>query len=36
LTTNIFVGNLDPCTTEEELTEAFRQFGKIVSNLLPV
>ena len=28
LTTNIFVGNLDPCTTEEELTEAFRQFGE--------
>jgi hypothetical protein len=28
LTTNIFVGNLDPNTTEEELTECFRQFGK--------
>ena len=36
LTTNIFVGNLDPCTTEEELTEAFRQFGKNVSYLLRV
>ena len=30
LTTNIFVGNLDPMTTEEELTDAFRQFGEIV------
>mmetsp|Transcript_16943 Transcript_16943/g.35629 ORF Transcript_16943/g.35629 Transcript_16943/m.35629 type:complete len:215 (+) Transcript_16943:124-768(+) len=28
LTTNLFVGNLDPMTTEEELTDAFRQFGK--------
>lgn len=28
LTTNIFVGNLDACTTEEELTDAFRQFGE--------
>ncbi len=28
LTTNIFVGNLDPTTTEEELTDAFRQFGE--------
>ncbi len=28
LTTNIFVGNLDPMTTEEELTDAFRQFGE--------
>ena len=28
LTTNLFVGNLDPTTTEEELTDAFRQFGK--------
>ena len=29
LTTNIFVGNLDPCTTEEELTDVFREFGEI-------
>lgn len=28
LTTNIFVGNLDPITTEEELTDLFRQFGE--------
>ncbi|KAL7533798.1 hypothetical protein ACHAWF_004626 [Thalassiosira exigua] len=28
LTTNLFVGNLDPMTTEEELTDAFRQFGE--------
>lgn len=28
LTTNIFVGNLDPCTTEEELTDVFREFGE--------
>jgi len=28
LTSNIFVGNLDPTTTEEELTDAFRQFGE--------
>jgi len=27
-TTNIFVGNLAPITTEEELTEVFRQFGE--------
>ena len=26
-TTNIFVGNLSPLTTEEQLTEIFRQFG---------
>lgn len=31
LTTNIFVGNLDPTTTEEELTDAFRQFGDLYS-----
>jgi len=31
LTTNIFVGNLDPMTTEEELTDAFRQFGDLYS-----
>lgn len=29
LTTNIFVGNLDPMSTEEELTDAFRQFGEV-------
>ena len=29
LTTNIFVGNLDPTTTEEELTDKFREFGEI-------
>eukprot|EP00956_Cyclotella_meneghiniana_P007899 scaffold10488_cov67-Cyclotella_meneghiniana.AAC.16 len=28
LTTNIFVGNLDPCTTEEELTDVFREYGE--------
>ena len=31
LTTNLFVGNLDPLTTEEELTDAFRQFGELYS-----
>ena len=31
LTTNIFVGNLDPTTTEEELTDAFRRFGDLYS-----
>ena len=30
-TTNIFVGNLAPVTTEEELTEIFRQFGALLS-----
>ena len=30
-TTNIFVGNLAPVTTEEELTEIFRQFGALSS-----
>lgn len=30
LTTNIFVGNLDPTTTEEELTDKFREFGEIL------
>lgn len=40
LTTNLFVGNLDPMTTEEELTDCFRQFGqyyvhiKLLSDLL--
>lgn len=28
LTSNVFVGNLHPSTTEEELTDAFRQFGE--------
>lgn len=28
LTTNIFVGNLAPSITEEELTDLFRQFGE--------
>jgi len=28
ITANLFVGNLAPCTTEEELAELFRQFGK--------
>ena len=27
LTTNVFVGNLDPGVTEEALTDLFRQFG---------
>jgi hypothetical protein len=38
LTTNIFVGNLDPNTTEEELTDAFRQFGEMMdcTALLPL
>lgn len=30
-TTNIFVGNLSPLTTEEQLTEIFRQFGDLYS-----
>jgi len=30
-TTNIFVGNLAPITTEEELTDVFRQFGDLYS-----
>mmetsp|Transcript_40257 Transcript_40257/g.85733 ORF Transcript_40257/g.85733 Transcript_40257/m.85733 type:complete len:193 (-) Transcript_40257:2047-2625(-) len=34
LTTNLFVGNLDPMTTEEELTDAFRQFGKDICGWL--
>jgi len=33
LTTNIFVGNLHPATTEEELTEIFRQFGETILGL---
>lgn len=28
LTSNLFVGNLDPMTTEEELTDCFRQYGE--------
>lgn len=28
LTTNVFVGNLDPSITEEEVTDLFRQFGE--------
>lgn len=31
LTTNIFVGNLAPSITEEELTDLFRQFGDLYS-----
>ena len=31
LTTNIFVGNLAPTITEEELGDLFRQFGEIDS-----
>ncbi|KAL9184423.1 hypothetical protein ACHAXT_002509 [Thalassiosira profunda] len=31
LTSNLFVGNLDPMTTEEELTDVFRQFGDLYS-----
>lgn len=30
LTTNIFVGNLSPSITEEQLTDLFRQFGTII------
>jgi hypothetical protein len=33
-TTNIFVGNLAPSITEEEMTELFRQFGKEASQLV--
>ena len=29
-TTNIFVGNLSPLTTEEQLTDIFRLFGACV------
>ena len=32
-TTNLFVGNLSPLTTEEQLTELFRQFGKVKEKL---
>jgi hypothetical protein len=28
LTTNIFVGNMAPSTTEEDMTQLFRQFGE--------
>jgi U2-associated protein SR140 len=28
ITTNIFVGNLAPSITEEQMTELFRQFGE--------
>ena len=28
ITTNIFVGNLAPTLTEEEVTDLFRQFGR--------
>jgi hypothetical protein len=34
ITANLFVGNLAPCTTEEELTELFRQFGAYQSSTL--
>ena len=30
-TTNIFVGNLSPLTTEEQLSDIFRQFGDLYS-----
>lgn len=32
----IFVGGLDPCTTEEDLTEYFSKFGKVVERLIKV
>ena len=32
-TTNIFVGNLAPVTTEEELKEIFRQFGALFTSV---
>ena len=31
VTTNIFVGNLAPTLTEEEVTNVFRQFGRTAS-----
>ena len=31
LTTNLYVGNLDPSVTEEQLTELFRQYGDLYS-----
>jgi U2-associated protein SR140 len=33
LTTNVFVGNLHPSVTEEELTDLFRQFGETLLNI---
>eukprot|EP00978_Attheya_sp_CCMP212_P025302 scaffold81061_cov58-Attheya_sp.AAC.3 len=33
LTTNVFVGNLHPSNTEEELTDLFRQFGETLLNI---
>mmetsp|Transcript_5763 Transcript_5763/g.10201 ORF Transcript_5763/g.10201 Transcript_5763/m.10201 type:complete len:201 (+) Transcript_5763:70-672(+) len=33
LTTNVFVGNLHPSNTEEELTDLFRQFGETILNI---
>jgi len=36
LTTNLFVGNLDPMTTEEELTDVFRQFGEVYNVTMDV
>jgi RNA recognition motif-containing protein len=36
MSTKLYVGNLAYATTDEELTQAFAQFGNIVSTFIPV